>query len=189
MQMESANASAAAAEHEVESLKAQLVAAKHAAAAAEKEKMTAKDESAAELRRLKESTEWDARRAADDFEAKEHELASLKRRHEEIQETLRATRADLASAREATLSRREGILRYEERSRKRGECVCGGAQGTRGTDTRQDRRDDGGTNEDDESSLGVRREARAAQGEVEKLTVKNKMLLPLRKKLPRGSNR
>ena len=108
LQTESANATAAAAERELEALKKQLAGATSAAAAAG-------EEAATELRRVRESAEWDARRAADDYDAKVHELSSLRRRHEESQETLRATRADLAAAREAAAraEREQSALRRE----------------------------------------------------------------------------
>jgi kinesin family protein C1 len=71
---------------------------------------------------MKESTDWDARRAADDMEAKEVELSNLRRRHEESQESLRNTRVDLAAAREscARAERDSSALR---RDRENGEAA------------------------------------------------------------------
>ena len=76
----------------------------------------------AELRRLKESTDWEARRAADDMEAKEVELSNLRRRHEESQESLRSIRVDLATARE-NCARAERDASALRRDRENGEAA------------------------------------------------------------------
>ena len=122
LQMESANASTQAAEQELAALRGQLNSFKASAQAVEAELRQGKEAAVAELRRMKESTDWDARRAADDMEAKEVELSNLRRRHEESQESLRNTRVDLAAAREscARAERDSSALR---RDRENGEAA------------------------------------------------------------------
>jgi kinesin family protein C1 len=176
MQMESANASAGAAERELESVKAQLSGAKIAAAAAENKLSAVTEEAGAELRNLRESTEWDARRAAEDFEAKELELSSLKGRHAENQETLRAVRADLANAREAA-SRAERESSALKRDRENGES--GFAAERKALEGQIRVKIDEVTAERTKMSKArseFDEKLRAAQGEVEKLTVQNRML-------------
>ena len=122
LQMESANASAQAAEQELAALRGQLNSFKAAQQALEAELRQGKESAVAELRRVKESTDWEARRAADDMEAKEVELSNLRRRHEESQESLRSIRVDLATARE-NCARAERDASALRRDRENGEAA------------------------------------------------------------------
>ena len=173
---ESATAAARAAEKELNATKEQLMSAKAAAEAQACELRASNEELAAEIRKMRASAEFDARRAGDDLEAKDVELGNLRRRHEEAQETLRSVRSDLKETREA-LSRQERETAALRRDRENGESSYGAerkaleAQIRAKMDEIADERLKATT-----ARSGFEEKLREHVGEIEKLTVQNKIL-------------
>ena len=172
---ESATAAARAAEKELNATKEQLMSAKAAAEAQACELRASNEELAAEIRKMRASAEFDARRAGDDLEAKDVELGNLRRRHEEAQETLRSVRSDLKETREA-LSRQERETAALRRDRENGESSYGAerkaleAQIRAKMDEIADERLKATT-----ARSGFEEKLREHVGEIEKLTVQNKI--------------
>ena len=176
LQMESATASASAAERELAALRTQMASRSASAASEAEELRAARDEALAEARRLRESADWDRRRLEDDYEARGTELANLKRRHEENQESLRATRADLAQVRES-LARAEREAAALRRDRENGESAYGAERKALEAQIRA--KIDEAASERAERSRQRQQfdeKLREANAEVEKLSVQNKLL-------------
>ena len=173
---ESATAAARAAEKELNATKEALMSAKAAAEAQACELRASNEELAAEIRKMRASAEFDVRRAGDDLEAKDVELGNLRRRHEEAQETLRSVRSDLKETREA-LSRQERETAALRRDRENGESSYGAerkaleAQIRAKMDEIADERLKATT-----ARSGFETKLREHVGEIEKLTVQNKIL-------------
>ena len=122
------------------------------------------------------ASEIDRRRLEDDFEAKEVELGNLRRRHEETQESLRATRCDLKEVRES-LSRQERETAALRRDRENGESAYGAERKALEAQIRA-KMDEVAEERAKTSSArsGFEEKLRAHVGEIEKLTVQNKIL-------------
>ena len=189
LQMESANASAQAAERELAATRTQMESARAAANAELGEVRAAREEAESELKRLRESSDFDRRRLEDDFEAKEVELGNLKRRHEESQETLRSVRADLAEVREA-LSRAERETTALRRDRENGESAYGAERKALEAQIRA-KIDEVAAERAERSKQRAEFDdkLREANAEVERLTVQNKMLNAAAEEAEEGGRR
>ena len=131
---------------------------------------------AAELREARSKSDFDARRADDDLAAKEVELGNLRRRHDEAQESLRGVRCDLKEVRES-LSRQERETAALRRDRENGESSYGAERKALEAQIRA-KMDEVAEERAKASSArsGFEEKLRAHVGEIEKLTVQNKIL-------------
>ena len=173
---ESAAAAARAAEKELCATKEQLSSARAAHEAQACELRAANEALAAELREARSKSDFETRRAGDDLAAKEVELGNLRRRHEETQESLRATRCDLKEVRES-LSRQERETAALRRDRENGESSYGAERKALEAQIRA-KMDEVAEERAKTSSArsGFEEKLRAHVGEIEKLTVQNKIL-------------